>query len=66
MPEETGFDPAIPPIGWQDADRESQPLIRRQRSPKKKKKKMQAPASPATPSKKQPDESTGTNIDVIV
>lgn len=64
MPEETGLDPAIPPIGWQDADRESQPLIRRQRSPRKKKKR--APAAPATPSKKQPDESTGTNIDVIV
>ena len=64
MPEETGLDPAIPPIGWQDTDRESQPQIRRQRSPRKKKKRT--PAEPATPSTKQPDESTGTNIDVIV
>lgn len=63
MPEETGLDPAIPPIGWQDTDRESQPLVRRQRAPKKRKR---APAAPATPSKREPDEGTGTNIDVTV
>ena len=61
MPEETGLDTAIPPIGWQDTDRESPPQVRRQRGRTKKK---QPP--PATPSKKQPDESTGTHIDVIV
>ena len=30
MPEETGLDTAIPPIGWQDTDRESPPQVRRQ------------------------------------
>ena len=63
MPEETGLDTAIPAIGWQDTARESPPKIRRQRAQKKKKQPLPAPA---TPSKKQPDEATGTNIDVIV
>ena len=63
MPQETGLDTAIPPIGWQDTARESPPEVRRQRPPRKKK---QPPPAPATPSKKQPDEGTGTNIDIIV
>ena len=63
MPEETGLDTAIPAIGWQDTARESPPQIRRQRAQKKKKQPL---AAPATPSKKQPDEGAGTNIDVTV
>ena len=62
MPEETGLDTAIPPIGWQDTDREPPPQVRRQRT--RNKKKQQPP--PGTPSKKQPDEGTGTHIDVTV
>ena len=63
MPEETGLDTAIPAIGWQDTARESPPQIRRQRAQKKKKQPLPAPT---TPSRKQPDEGTGTNVDVIV
>ena len=63
MPEQTGLDTAIPPIGWQDTDRESPPQVRRQRGPKKKK---HPPPTPTRPSKKQPDEDTVTNIDIIV
>ena len=44
MPEETGLDTAIPPIGWQDTDRESPPQVRRQRG--RTKKKQPPPATP--------------------
>ena len=63
MPEETGLDTAIPPTSWQDTSRESQTLLRRQRGSKKKK---QPAAEQPKPSKKLPEDGTGTNIDFVV
>ncbi len=63
MAEETHLDTAIPPIGWQDADRDAE-NPNQPRRPKKR--KPPPPDKPETGRKRTPDDGKGTHIDVTV
>jgi hypothetical protein len=61
MPDETGLDTSITPVGWQDSGRGAdRPTTKR----RKKKAPDQADAPNATP-RPQPAEGVGTRIDVV-
>ena len=63
MPEETHLDTAIPRIGWQDADRDSDPTDQPRRRPKKRRPEADKPGTVRKPS---PGDGKGTRIDVTV
>lgn len=64
MPDDVSLDTAIPPIGWQEAEREAEPEVARKPSSKKRKRNPSAerPTAPKPP----PAAGTGTKIDIMV